>query len=68
MGDCYPTEVRHTATGLWQYRERETGNWRSFNPNLLEENQPDPRESPDGGSHVCAPPSGAFCVVRGSGI
>ena len=34
---------------------------------LMEHNQPDPRESPDGRTHVCANHTGVLCVVLGSG-
>lgn len=41
-------------------------------PHLLEENAPDPRESPDGQSHVCISmgsiPPRVLCAVRGQGM
>ena len=38
---------------------------------ILEDNQPDPRDSPDGRGHVCMQPPGkgnmVYCAVVGSG-
>jgi hypothetical protein len=71
--DCYPTSIRLRG-GHWEGRRREDGKWVTIPNEYLEELQDDPRESPDGQSHMCAarpnPFSGdiVFCAVRGSAI
>lgn len=64
--DCYPTEIKLQG-GKWFFKHRETGDWLVIPKGRLEHNQPDPRESPDGGSHVCASAAGdLFCAVLGN--
>lgn len=66
--DCYPTETK-TIGGNWWFMHRETRSWLPVPSNRVEHLQPDPRESPDGQSHVCARPDGyVYCFVAGSGI
>jgi hypothetical protein len=66
--DCYPTQFRQ-RNGRWQFLRREDQQWVSIPDGLMEHEQSDPRESPDGQSHVCAPPSGRpYCAAAGSGI
>lgn len=70
MVDCYPTDARLT-NGIWYARRREDGAWIPVPAYKIEQNQSDPRESPDGRSHVCMPPPpriGVFCFTLGSGI
>jgi hypothetical protein len=71
LKDCYPTEIRQQA-GVYLARRREDGAWIPIPRGKLEHEQGDPRESPDGQSHVCMPPPGAgtvvYCAVLGSGI
>ncbi len=68
--DCYPTEIKRIG-GQWHALRREDGEWIPFSADLLEENQGDSRDSPDGRSHVCMQAPGyydyVFCAVRGSG-
>lgn len=67
--DCYSTaiELRH---GAYYARRREDQRWIRVPDSVLEQNQPDPRESPDGSSHVCMQPPGiqdrVYCAVLGS--
>ena len=67
--DCYQAQVRGVP-GHWEYKSRVTGRWRILPEGLLEHNQPDPRESPDGFTHVCEPfPHGQpVCAVLGNGL
>src|SRR6185369_3484273 len=68
--DCYPTQIRLTRAGNYEARRREDGAWINIPPGILEQNQSDPRESPDGSSHVCMQPPGqynrVYCAVLGS--
>ncbi len=72
--DCYPTAIKKVTYGKWGEQSgwyamhRETGKWVIIPDEKLEHNTHDPRESPDGQSHVCASPLGnIFCAVVGSG-
>ncbi len=63
--DCYPTAFKLVG-GTWFAQIRETGKWVAIPPERLEQNQPDPRESPDGQGHLCANPNGmVYCAVVG---
>jgi len=72
MKDCYPVQVRH-ENGQLYFLRREDQKWVLVPAEIIEQNAPQPRESPDGLSHVCAPPPGtsrgdiAFCFTYGSG-
>lgn len=67
--DCYSTAIRLRA-GRYEARRREDGKWIVVPDGILEQNQGDPRESPDGASHVCMQPPGindrVYCAVLGS--
>lgn len=66
--DCYPVEIKSAAGRYW-FKHRETGRWMIVPDNRVESLQPDPRESPDGRSHVCANEFGhVHCFVAGSAI
>ena len=70
--DCYATEA-HNQNGIWYARRREDGEWVPIPAKLVEQNQVDPRESPDGLTHVCMTPPEAssqkvFCFTLGSMI
>lgn len=71
LQDCYPTQMRNVG-GTWFAKRREDGQWIAVPSGKLEQNQSDPRESPDGQAHVCMPPPGygygVYCAVLGSGI
>ena len=69
--DCYPTAIE-LREGRYYARRREDGAWIQIPRWKLEHTQEDPRESPDGQSHVCMPPpghgNGVYCAVLGGGI
>jgi hypothetical protein len=67
--DCYSTSFKLVG-GTWFTQRREDGEWMPIPVRILEENQPDPRDSPDGRGHVCMPPpdKGNFCAVLGKGM
>jgi len=66
--DCYPTKFKNEG-GTWFFMHRETGTWKPIPAGLMEYEQRDPRESPDGQNHVCASDYGyVFCAVLGGGI
>lgn len=67
--DCYPAEIKEEG-GNYFARTRDGRRWIPIPPSKLEDLQPDPRESPDGRSHVCMPltEAGVYCAVRGSAI
>lgn len=68
--DCYPTTIKNVG-GVWFAQRREDQAWIMVPDAKVEQNQSDPRESPDGLSHVCmaAPTGGAnvYCAVLGTG-
>jgi hypothetical protein len=67
--DCYSTSFKLIG-GTWFAQRREDGEWMPIPVGILEDNQPDPRDSPDGRGHVCMQPPGkgnvVFCAVLGS--
>ena len=67
--DCHQALVRGSV-GHWEYMSHITGRWTTLPEGILEHNQEDPRESPDGLPHVCEQfPSGkVLCAVLGGGI
>lgn len=65
LHDCYPAEVKNVG-GTWFFLHRESRRWLAIPERILEQNQTDPRESPDGHAHVCASATGnVFCAVLG---
>lgn len=73
-GDCYPTQFKTGKNGHTYFMRKtigpdgerhETGEWVMVPDSLIEANQPDPRESPDGQSHVCESGMNVFCAVLG---
>ena len=67
--DCSPAEMRRVA-GHWQGRRiGKDSVWIDIPDDLIESNQADPRESPDGASHLCVHFSGyVLCAVLGGGM
>lgn len=63
--DCYPTQFKNVG-GTWFFLRREDQRWTPVPDGILEQNQIDPRESPDGRGHVCASPYNVFCAVLGA--
>jgi hypothetical protein len=64
--DCYPTPVRKAGKN-WVYLDRELSEWAPIPNEKLEHGQTDPRDSPDGQSHVCAKRGYVYCAVLGGG-
>ncbi len=67
--DCYPATIKREG-GTWFAQSRDGQRWIAIPDSKLEHLQGDPRESPDGRSHVCIPitESGVYCAVLGNGI
>jgi hypothetical protein len=71
--DCYPAKVRRRGD-QWEFQRREDRAWIPIPDDLIEQNQADPRESPDERSHVCAPSPyiaysvKVFCFTFGAGL
>ncbi len=77
--DCFPVlarrfdekgheELTPDVTGLPAAVQLEYGGkWYSNAYHVTEDEQPDPRESPDGRSHMCITGQSIVCYVRGSG-
>lgn len=64
--DCYPVEAQFRG-GHWFYKHRETQTWKIVPDGLVEHEQADPRESPDGRNHICASPHGhVYCFTVGT--
>lgn len=65
--DCAPADTKHES-GHWYGRRRMDASWILIPDSLIESNQGDPRESPDGQSHLCVHPGGrVLCAVLGGG-
>lgn len=69
--DCFPVEEIRKVAGTYFVRVR-TPNGLSpeykVDASIIEANQRDPRESPDGRSHACIIGGMVVCFVEGSGI
>ena len=75
MTDCAVAEVRverngdvYARSSLSKDQHPATDGWLRVPPALIESNAKDPRDSPDGQSHLCSNSSGPICFVMGSGI
>ena len=70
MQDCHVVQIKQEK-GRWLFLDTfsysDGGHWRVIPPDILEQNASDPRESPDGNSHVCFNASVVLCAVLGSG-
>lgn len=67
QADCAPAETRR-IDGHWEGRRRLDTDWIAIPERLIESNQGDPRESPDGQSHLCVHGGRVLCAVLGSGL
>ncbi len=80
-GDCYATAARfNRELGLWEAKRREDKKWLIIPRNVFDNGDPKAQRSPDGRSHLCAPPPGSedgyevkntsivFCFKPGVGI
>ncbi len=65
--DCRVVEIKQDK-GRWFFLDKvyQLG-WREIPPDRLEHTASDPRESPDGNSHVCFNAMYVLCAVLGSG-
>jgi len=68
--DCYPTEIKYVGSNIYA-RRREDGKYLLVPAEKVERD----RDSPDGRSHLCAPPPESmrppdtvFCFSLGGGI
>ena len=70
--DCFPVvETKMDAQGRYVVRPEIhgfPGQWFTVNPSIIESRQGDPRDSPDGRSHVCIIGGVVACFVEGGGI
>lgn len=64
--DCFPTTFRKRADQWWAL-DRDGLTWLLVPADKIEENQTDPRDSPDGRGHICAYRAYIYCAVLGSG-
>ncbi len=77
--DCFPVlAMRKDKDGFWEVMPDVTGahtqaqaeyggKWYSLRYHIGEDEQPDPRSSPDGRSHVCVSGQAAVCYVPATG-
>lgn len=67
--DCYSTPMKNVG-GTWLALKRETQQWVVVPNALIEQNQADTRESPDGQSHACINKytNQVYCATIGSGM
>lgn len=70
--DCFPVGETKISQGRYSVRPEikpgVLGDWFEVDPGIIESQQEDPRESPDGRSHVCIIGRVAACFVEGGGI
>lgn len=70
--DCFPVAEIRVRDGVYrikiEYPDGKVSGEYSVNPSIIESNQEDPRESPDGRSHACIIGGVVACFVEGSGI
>ncbi len=67
MKDCHIVEIRREGERYYFLDNVYEHAWRPIPPDRLEHNAKDPRESPDGSSHVCFNSMFVLCAVLGSG-
>ena len=67
MNDCHVVEIKREGTRWFFMDNIYFHGWREIPPDRLEHNANDPRESPDGSSHVCFNSMYVLCAVLGSG-
>jgi hypothetical protein len=65
--DCAPAETKR-VNGHWYGRRALDSDWLLIPDAVIESNQDDPRESPDGESHICAYGGRVLCAVLGAGL
>ncbi len=65
--DCFPVAETKMEGGRYIVRPEGASKWFRVDPSIIESNQSDPRESPDGRSHVCIIGGLAVCFQEGGG-
>jgi hypothetical protein len=66
--DCSPVAETRMEGGRYVVRPEGGDAWFKVPPGVIESQQTDPRESPDGRSHVCILAGMVICFVEGNGI
>ncbi len=67
LTDCRPVAEIKKEAGQYVVRPEGNANWYKVPPSVIESNQEDPRESPDGYAHVCIIAGAVVCFVEGGG-
>lgn len=68
LNDCAPSEIVAKGNKLYvRNHKMRPGEDVEIPPNVIEQNQSDPRESPDGLNHACVNSSGVLCATLGAG-
>ncbi len=65
--DCRPVDQVEIKNGQMWARLESSHEWYKVDPSIIESNQGDPRDSPDGRSHGCVIGGVMACFVEGSG-
>ncbi len=65
--DCRPVDQVEIKNGQIWARLENSYEWYKVDPSIIESNQGDPRDSPDGRSHGCVIGGVMACFVEGSG-
>ena len=66
--DCYPTEIRKVSGKLFA-QSHDGLRWVLVPEHLIEQNNDDARESPDGSNHVCMNSQDIiYCFTYGGGL
>ena len=65
--DCHVVQIKREGERYYFFDTVYFQGWREIPQNRLEHNAQDPRESPDGNSHVCFNSMYILCAVLGSG-
>lgn len=66
--DCAAVRAVRRKGDIWEAQRDSDGSWLRVPPSKVESNQPDPRQSPDGRSHMCSVETNVICFVLGSDI
>jgi len=64
--DCHPVAQLKRNGENWFFYDAMYRQWVLIPPEKIEDNQPDPHDSPDGNWHVCNQGGMVYCAVRGS--
>lgn len=65
--DCAPVIAVRRNGNVFEAQREKDGRWLKIPPSKVEGDQSDPRESPDGRSHMCSNETNVICFVFGSG-